>query len=88
MIKSPNFQQHTNSTISSAQETISASVAKQNESISQNIQPQKNILFDKQKTLTVVQVENIKQSQNLISNNEIPDKSKVPVEDMKLFQPK
>ena len=37
LIKSPNFKQHTNPTISSAQETISASGAKQNESISQNI---------------------------------------------------
>ena len=37
LIKSPNFQQHTNPTISSVQDTISASFAKQNESISQNI---------------------------------------------------
>ena len=68
LIKSANHQQHTNPTISSAQETISASCAKQNEIIPQNIPQRKNIPFDTQKTLTAVQVENTKQSQNPISN--------------------
>ena len=61
------------------QETISVSVsgAKQNEIISQNIPQQKNIPSDTQKTLPAVQVENTKQSQNPISNTEIPVKSKI-----------
>ena len=68
MIKYDNLQQHTNTTISSGQETISVSDAKQNEIISQNILQQKNIPFDTQKTITAVQVQNTKESQNPISN--------------------
>ena len=43
LIKSDNLQQHTNTTISSVQETISASHAKQNEIIPQNIPQRKKI---------------------------------------------
>ena len=71
LITSANLQKHTNPTISSVQETISASGAKQNESISQNIPPEKNIPFDEQNTLTTVQVENTKQSQNSISTSNL-----------------
>ena len=74
--ESANLHQHTNLTISSAQETISVSDAKQNEIISQNIPQQKNIPFDTQKTLTSFQVENTNKYQNPISNTEIPVKSK------------
>ena len=77
LIKSANLQQHTNYTISSGQETISASHAKQNEIISQNIPQQKNTPFDAQKSLTSFEVGNTKESQNPISNTEIPVKSKI-----------
>ena len=72
-----NLHQHTNLMISSAQKTISASCAKQNEIISQNIPQQKNIPFDTQKTLTAVQVENSNKYQNPLSNNKIPVKSRI-----------
>ena len=68
MIKSPNLKQHKNPTISLEQDTISASDAKQNESISQNIPKVTKIPFDTQNPLTSIQVENTKQSQNPISN--------------------
>ena len=68
LIKSDNLKQHTNPTSSLAQDTISSSGAKQNESISQNIPKITKILFDTQKPLNTIQVENTKQSQNHISN--------------------